>query len=535
MQFMNSTTARPGKRARAWLLAMGVVLGLGVSAVGQNVQHLSEAFAGGMPGLPVITSVEPTTNGYSITWDGPPGYYRLWERSTAPGSKLLALGKATNLVRHATVVTRATNIEFSVTGPSPVYAGSSVCVACHKTVHDPEIDTPHARAFESLKRIGQQTNGSCLPCHTVGYGLPTGFKSEAATPQLGGVQCENCHGPAWHAADDMDPTVRPRVELAATVCGGCHNATNGGPLRPVFEEWSSSAHSGLVEDMNPAGVIDSCGRCHSGSVRHSFFPGLPLPAGDADIPIVCATCHDPHQTNANPFQLRFPLASTNDYFITTSDPFTNQVNPQVNLCAQCHNHRGASWTATGRSPHHSPQYNMLLGTVGELDSPAPLYQPSTHALRVTNQCAGCHMQSRASSTNGQPALAGHKFIVEIYDVCATCHTEPQMLVQFTTAAVSNRCDQIKASLDLWATTKAPEALRSKYGALAWEYTVPGTFATGGSGPASAEQALIPDNIRKARFNLYLVVYDGSYGVHNSYFASSLLDKATQWIQIELNK
>ena len=26
--------------------------------------------------------------------------------------------------------------------------------------------------------------------------------------------------------------------------------------------------------------------------------------------------------------------------------------------------------------------------------------------------------------------------------------------------------------------------------------------------------LIPDNIQKARFNLYLVLYDGSLGVHN---------------------
>lgn len=246
MQFMNSTTARPGKRARAWLLAMGVVLGLGVSAVGQNVQHLSEAFAGGMPGLPVITSVEPTTNGYSITWDGPPGYYRLWERSTAPGSKLLALGKATNLVRHATVVTRATNIEFSVTGPSPVYAGSSVCVACHKTVHDPEIDTPHARAFESLKRIGQQTNGSCLPCHTVGYGLPTGFKSEAATPQLGGVQCENCHRPAgtrpttWTRQSGRESSWPPRCAAAVItppMAARCGRFSRNGVPAPI-PAWS---------------------------------------------------------------------------------------------------------------------------------------------------------------------------------------------------------------------------------------------------------------------------------------------------------
>ena len=75
---------------------------------------------------------------------------------------------------------------------------------------------------------GGQTNSSCLPCHTVGYHLPTGFANQSATPQLAGVQCENCHGPAAnHAANPIDPTAIPRVEVAATLCGGC-----GGELPP---------------------------------------------------------------------------------------------------------------------------------------------------------------------------------------------------------------------------------------------------------------------------------------------------------------
>ena len=64
--------------------------------------------------------------------------------------------------------------------------------------------------------------------------------NQTATPQLADVQCENCHGPAAnHAASELDSTVRPRVELAATVCGGCHT----GPQHPIYEEWATSDHA----------------------------------------------------------------------------------------------------------------------------------------------------------------------------------------------------------------------------------------------------------------------------------------------------
>jgi len=56
-----------------------------------------------------------------------------------------------------------------------------------------------------------------------------------------------------------------------------------------------------------------------------------------------------------------------------------------------------------------------------------------------------------------------------------------------------------------------------------------------AGPSVAEQALIPANIQKARFNLYLVLYDGSYGVHNPPHAINLLDTALDCIQGELKK
>jgi hypothetical protein len=553
---MNSTKARLAKRASVWFLATAFCIVPGPRARAQDVQHLSITVPGGMPGLPVMTGIQQASNDVSLTWDGPSGYYQVFQKSGhLAGSKWEPVGKATNLLRQVTIsplhgnpvlrvsepslalysfssaVTLDSNTFFRVLGPSPVYAAWTECSECHEPIYATVTNTPHASAFKTLTPQ-QQTNSALLADSTVGYGLPTGFKSHKATPQLEGVQCENCHGPgAYHAASDMDPTVRPRVELAATVCGGCHT----GPEHPTFEEWNISAHAGVVAgpNFNSTNLIDNCGRCHSGSARYSLLEGLPLPYGDADVGIVCATCHDPHQTNANPAQVRYPLASTNDYHITATGPFTNQINPAINLCAQCHNDRGASWTNSDAPPHHSPQYNILLGTVGELASGLPHYEPASHALFITNQCAGCHMQPSPYQGPAQPAVTGHTFTVDSYNLCLDCHSEPGPLVQFVQGVVSNQISQLTQDLALWASNRAPAVLWAKYKERAWEYTMPGQLSSGGPGPDASEQSLISTNIQKARFNLYLILNDGSYGVHNGPYSESLLNQASQWIQAEL--
>jgi hypothetical protein len=483
-----------------------------------------------MPGLPIMTGISGGTNSVTLSWDGPSGYYQLFHTPEING-KFQGLGNATNLVRQATISAIYSNEFFRVRGPSPSYAGAQACSACHATIHQNELNTKHAQAFETLKQIGQATNASCLPCHTVGYGLPTGFISESATPRLAGVQCENCHGPAAnHAASEIDPVVRPRVEIAAQVCGGCHT----GSKHPTFEEWAMSPHVGVVEDMNATNRIDSCGRCHSASARLSLLKNRPLPYGDANIGIVCTVCHDPHQTNGYPAQLRNPVFSTNDYFITTSGALTDQYQTNINICAQCHNHRGANWTSTSRPPHHSAQYNALLGTVGLITNQPPLKSHS-HIRRIANQCAGCHMQTTGTLDGRSTATTGHGFEVTMYGACVPCHgdTAPSR-IQSTQSATSQLINQLTGMLNTWAATKAPASLWTNYGYRAWEYTNPGDLSSEGPGPSSTEQALIPANIQKARFNLYLVHNEGSLGVHNGKtWATPLLQSGLTFVQAEL--
>ncbi len=569
---MNSTRFRLIARVAVPGLATAFLVVPGAPAIAQSIQHLNVPQPGGMPGWPVMTQVIRLTNGLSVTWDGPSGSYQLFQRPSLKSASWQAVGQATNLVRQATVTALSGSAFFRVSGPPPVYGSTNACAECHGSTLGTYLKTPHAQAYKTLA-TGPATSPGSLPSHTVGYGLPTGFRGAATTPQLGGVQCENCHGPAAnHAANYIDMTVLPRVELAATVCGGCHTGT----LHPYYNNWTTSAHAqvpgqGVIPDMNSTNNIDTCGRCHSASARLSLLNTEPLPVGDADMPVVCADCHDSHaehtytnvlngvHTFVNNWpppgvplisvvisnnqlgaiytnQLRNPLGSTNNYSVNDGT-FTNQYNPNINLCAQCHNDRGDTWTNSSAPPHQSLQYNMLLGTVGVVTNSTPPYRPATHS-QLEMQCAACHMQTASYQSAAQPAITGHSFNVQLYNVCAQCHVSAinaSNLVVGVQGVFVDNIQVVQADLNLWAVTKAPAILgTTNYGTRAWEYTTPGELSPGGPGPTATLQNSIPVNIQKARFNLYSVLYDGSGGVHNPYYAFTLLSTADAWVQEELN-
>lgn len=574
---------------KSWFTPAAGMFFLGVTALlAQPVQHLGTTQPGGMPGLPVMGGSTLLTNGVQISWDGPSGYYQVYQKSNSLLAPWVALGHPTNLIRFAVITKLYSNAFFRVSGPAPSYAGQKVCVSCHANICLYETNTPHASAFISADFAAQggRTNSLCLPCHTVGYGLPTGFaftnKSGifSYSTNLASVQCENCHGPAAnHAANPADPTVVPRVEIAATVCGGCHNAsavahTNNAP---TFEEWNRSEHAAVTPDVlqlmsSSTNNIRSCGVCHSGSARLAFIGGADpavAQANDYNVAITCAICHDPHATNSNPAQLRGPLASTNDFQFLNTDSasvsaFTNtfNANANINLCAQCHNDRGAAWTDTLFAPHHSSQYNFLLGTVGELFNGAtgvPAgFNPGPHSglpssasgsisgtFYLTNQCVACHMQPEAASDGT------HSHGLDpSYDICLNCH-DGQAARNFLTPYLSNQVATVISALNIWAGSQTNSLLATN-GVVAWEYVTPGglTWRTNSSGfvtnwsldhpvnftgPGAVGQALIPNNIKQARFDLYLVLNDGSFGVHNPFFAINLLSSAQYFILQELSK
>ncbi len=556
------------------LAAALLSLASGPATVADEMQHLSIRLPGGMPGLPTMGPIQAVSNGISVTWFGPAGYYQLLEKTNIGGvwRKLGGL----RLTNQAILSSNHAGSFFSVSGPNAKYAGSRACLECHPGPHAASLSSAHGGAYTNamFASLGGQTNQTCLACHSVGYGLPTGFtvtnRNGAWTysAHLAGVQCENCHGPAGrHAANPNDFTVRPRVEIAATVCGGCHTSqsvpagvTNIHPA--IYDDWNTSKHNVVTPDVaaslavGTTNTIASCGRCHSGTVRQALLSNGPLPGGHeaGAIGVACATCHDPHaiHTYTNVLagvvaftnrltgysylitnntvgavytnQLLAPFASLHDFRATGS--FATNHDASVNGCGQCHNDRGASYLTTRFPPHHSPQYNFLLGTVGEmLDEARPNF-PSAHS-RIEKQCTGCHLQTASGDS-------GHKFRLTSFEMCADCHGtagNAQGFAGLLSGIITSLRDDVKASLDQWGATQSPVAIRS-YGALAWEYENAGQLSSvdgTAHGPTAAEQANIPDNIKKARFNLYLVANDGSLGVHNGPLAISLLLAAQSWL------
>jgi hypothetical protein len=466
---------------------------------------------------------------------------------------------------------------------SNIYMGASECFTCHADKVNAWRNTGHASAYSCFSNTPAYLLPNCVVCHNVGYGQANGFVDTNTTPKLANVGCEACHGPAGAHLLFSTSRHHPVVTVASEVCGGCHDGVH----HPTYGEWTNSAHAGVTADVAATFTADlagnarqmSCGPCHSGATRVAMLDNyrdllagtsnaltLPTAADAGHYGQTCVVCHDPHGTNNGPYQLRSPLTSTNDYyyvstsvtltnFTTNSYPvhgiwtneittnvtylntgFASQYTPGIQICAQCHNSRGAKWSDTSRPPHHSAQYNMLIGSAGELASGAH-YQPSTHAQSITNQCVGCHMQSEPYQAQTGTSSSGHTFAVDKYDLCTTCHGPyASNLVQVVnTILIPAQIQRVKTALDLWASTKAPSALYTKYGTRAWEYTTIGSLSSGGSGPSTSEQAQIPDGIKKARFNLYLVNNDGGAGVHNPHYAVDLLDAATAWIQAELSK
>ena len=101
------------------------------------------------------------------------------------------------------------------TGP---YVGVQGCVLCHKPYVKQWKTTDHARAWEDLRRVGKDRDPECLRCHVVGFGRPGGFRGARTEPDLRGVQCEACHGPA---RDHLE-TFTPLQTISEATCRQCH-------------------------------------------------------------------------------------------------------------------------------------------------------------------------------------------------------------------------------------------------------------------------------------------------------------------------
>ena len=169
-------------------------------------------------------------------------------------------------------------------GPSPAqgaeasYVGTKKCKMCHLKEWQSWSETEMAKAFELLKpgvaaeaktKARQDPakdytkDGTCLACHTTGYGKPGGFVDFDTSPELVGVGCEMCHGPGGTYTQSGYMTLQNKEYKKADVVAAGLTGT-------ISKEHCSVCHNDKSPFVGPSYVFDFEARKSEGT--HEKFP-----------------------------------------------------------------------------------------------------------------------------------------------------------------------------------------------------------------------------------------------------------------------
>ena len=102
------------------------------------------------------------------------------------------------------------------------YAGAEACAGCHGNLVKGWKTTRHATALETLKKKTQEKLPACVKCHVTGYEKTGGYVDQELTPELAGVQCEVCHGPAAAHASNPGNRTNLIANPSEASCRECH-------------------------------------------------------------------------------------------------------------------------------------------------------------------------------------------------------------------------------------------------------------------------------------------------------------------------
>jgi PKD repeat protein len=505
---------------------------------------------------------------------------------------------------HATALSALTSIGM---GSNPS------CLPCHT------VGFGQPGGFIDVTNTPQLANVQCENCHgSANAHINVSGLQYHPVNTLAAETCGSCHtganGPTYdewvtspHAV--MVPDVGYGVsEGTAVYTNDLAVVTTNGSGVVITNVWhgyavttsgATNALSGIVnstDDNAGNGRQMTCGFCHSGPTRIAMlsdwefrqsgttnFLTLADKWDAAQFAQTCAVCHDPHFA-ANEGQLRNPMSSltyytlftgtqptitntfvdrfgqTNYSFSYMNGGFASQYDPNMQVCAQCHNSRGARWDGRSKSwnvasnamvlgasqsftrgPHLSDQYNVLIGIVQDdyLNGTSNYVAAHSGFTRGssaynTNQCVTCHMPS--FSVNPSTNYTGHTFAL-LTNNCTYCHGNVPDYVSYQNST-SNNIATVVALLTSWATNYGPGIFGAnypKYLQNAWEYNIIGSLATiTNAGPTGADALRVPDPIKQARFNLYMVQNDGSLGVHNPGYLSFLIADAQNKVNTVIN-
>jgi hypothetical protein len=402
------------------------------------------------------------------------------------------------------------------------------------------LGTGHPNAFETLVNAGSSNNPYCLQCHTLGWDAPVAYGDTTVTDHgldhggyddvwgstdpadiarahaLEGIQCESCHGSMGPSMYNHDPEVSlaTRFENGESLapCASCHGEQ--------MEQWHEGAHGSWYErtgetvaDYSAEWNRTACWTCHGAegfiAAYDPDYAGM-LPGATLDL-VGCVACHDPHN-DANPAQVRTQADQAVIYNAIFPATMTGQGTSQ--LCAQCHHarrdvanvesqvHGNGTTFGTLRGPHESPQMDMFLGT-GSFEIPGFTYNRGSDVMghkSIGNACVTCHMET--SSPHGYP-LHDHTF-----------------------EATTQACQMCHPGLTDFNFNNGQTDIANLMGQIESYFGVPGDSLS-----STTYTATITNPARREAIYGYLFVKnDGSHGVHNPSYATSLLTNALQHLQ-----
>ncbi len=106
------------------------------------------------------------------------------------------------------------------------YSGAKSCRDCHADAFAVWQGTRHPRAYETLVRKGRQYDVECIGCHVLGYEKPGGVCRLDQVGDLGGVQCEMCHGMGSIHEESLGERPMPVPKPDIETCRRCHTPDN---------------------------------------------------------------------------------------------------------------------------------------------------------------------------------------------------------------------------------------------------------------------------------------------------------------------